>query len=208
MRNVDVSGWRPTWADARTQLRLHDMDLQSLRGRRVLDAWIVWDLDRDTWFADLPVVLQFDDGRQLEICWQKFDELSISWNTIDTAIPPTAWVSWSLDWRVRAHPAFDEIIGRNVTHVEGTEHLLTTRRLLPPGDGTSAWLCSGIWLQAGDVGLHVFNALDENGLSNEPPIAGPTLRRISIQDEVTPGPQRATDEGRSALRTRYAMNPA
>lgn len=41
------------------------------------------------WFADCPVVLDFD-GLQVEVCHSKL-ELSIGWDTIDTAATITGW---------------------------------------------------------------------------------------------------------------------
>jgi hypothetical protein len=46
-------------------------------GRRLLDAWTAW-IVGDGWFADLPVVLRFDHGAQLEVCGKKVDDLSSS----------------------------------------------------------------------------------------------------------------------------------
>lgn len=113
---TDISGWVPDWGSAATQLASHGPRLRSLRGRRVVQTWIVWILDSDCWFADLPVVVVFDDGSQLEVCWQKFDELSISWNTIDVNVTPRcggpgpwrgAWMLsllWARSLVRRSHP--------------------------------------------------------------------------------------------------------
>lgn len=180
MTDIDVSGWQPAWKPADTQLHTHAERLRSLPGRRVSDTWIVWNLEHDQWFADLPVLVQFDDGQQLEVGWQKFDDLSITWNTIDVAVTPHAWVTWPLEWRSQAHPALSEITEHEVVQVEATEHLFTTRRVSPPNDSQSVWITSGIWLQTDHAGLHIFNALDENGLSNEPPLTSPELRRFPI----------------------------
>jgi hypothetical protein len=180
MTDVDVSGWRPTWEPAETHLRTHAERLRSLRGRRVTDAWIVWNLEVDEWFADLPVVVQFEDGLHLEVCWQKFDDLSITWNTIDVAVTPHAWVTWPLEWRSQGHPALSKIIDDPIIQVEATEHLFTTRTVDQSYDIHSVWLISGIWLRTAQTGLHIFNALDENGLSSEPPLTSPELRHFPI----------------------------
>jgi hypothetical protein len=180
MTDGDVSGWRPTWEPAETHLQTHAERLRSLRGRRISDAWIVWNLEHDRWFADLPVVVQFGDGLQLEVSWQKFDDLSITWNTIDLAVSPHAWVTWPLEWRSQAYPALSNVTNHQVVQVEATQHLFTTQALSAPNDSRSTWIMSGIWLQTAHSGLHIFNALDENGLSNERPLASPELRRMPI----------------------------
>lgn len=53
----------------------------------------MWIDDLDEWFADAdpPVVLQVG-VEQLEVCAQKFDDLSVTWNTIDLSIRPIACV--------------------------------------------------------------------------------------------------------------------
>jgi hypothetical protein len=185
MNDPDVSGWRPRWVSAQEQVTAARDDLLSLPGHRVVAAWGVWNLELGQWFADLPVVMEFDHGRRLEICWQKFDDLSITWNTIDVSVAPVAWVTWPLIWRADAHPALTAMVDELVTTVAVTEHLFTTRVVNPvPQDGGSGealvWLTSGLWLGTEMTGLHVFNALDENGLSNEPPQVGDDLRMKAL----------------------------
>jgi hypothetical protein len=135
----------------------------------------VWNLEVGQWFPDLPVVLDFDDGRRLEMCWQKFDDLSITWNSIDVDVTPVAWVTWPLTWRAGAHPALTVMVDELVTGVAVTEHLFTTDDVLS-GGGSSVWFTSGLWLGTEMTGLHVFNALDENGLSNEAPQTSKDVR--------------------------------
>jgi hypothetical protein len=180
MTDLDVSGWQPVWQPAETQLRHQAGQLTSLRGRRVVDAWIVWNLEHDKWFADLPVVIEFDDGRRFEVSWQKFDELSISWNSIDVAVTPIAWVTWPLQWRSQGHPALRNIVGCAVRTVDATQHRFTTHRVDAPGNTSAVWLTSGIWLETTGAGLHLFNALDENGLSEDLPVDGTEFRRAAI----------------------------
>jgi len=58
---------------------------------------MVWDLQDDEWFCDCPVLFDFD-GEQVEINHQKFDDLSVTWNTIDTR-RPVQWPDFRLRWR-------------------------------------------------------------------------------------------------------------
>ena len=60
-----------------------------LEGRKLTRALLVWDLDEDVWFSDGLILLDFE-GEQVEIVHQKFDEISMTWNTVDPAQP--------LDW--------------------------------------------------------------------------------------------------------------
>jgi hypothetical protein len=181
MTGFDVSGWIPQWAPARDQLKRQRLNLRALHRHRIVDSWLVWDLQHDTWFADLPVVLMFDHGEQLEVSWQKFDDLSITWNTIDTKRTPIAWVDWPLTWRPQGHAALRAITRQTITSTAATEHRFVTRQIAPPtNDEHSTWLVGGIWLGTDAGGLHIFNALDENGLSGEMPSDGPDNRRLHL----------------------------
>lgn len=177
--DFDISGWIPDWAPAHAQLAAHRPELRRRQSRRIVDAWLVWNLELNEWFADLPVVLLFDDGRQVEISWQKFDDLSITWNTVDVTVAPIAWVTSPLIWRSQAHETLRAVTGQTVASVASTEHLFTTRDLAS-ARASSVWLASGLWLQTARTGLHIFNALDENGLSNEPPPASEKLRLLEL----------------------------
>jgi hypothetical protein len=110
-----------------------------------------------------------DDGRQLEICWEKFDDLSITWNTIDLSVSPKAWVEWPLEWRDAAHPALLACAGATIHDVRATTFRFTTQNVDHPHEVSEVWLTAGIWLATGGSGVHIFNALDENGLSDERP---------------------------------------
>lgn len=73
-KDPDVSGWVPAFLPADDQLDRQAARLRSLTGHRIAETWTVWSLEHDEWFADLPVVLRLDDGPQLEVCWEKFDQ--------------------------------------------------------------------------------------------------------------------------------------
>lgn len=168
----DVSGWRPDFRPADEQFDRQAERLRALAGARLTAGFIVWNLEEDEWFADLPVVLQFEDRPQLELCWEKFDDLSITWDTVDVTVTPRAWVEWPLEWRTQAHPAIATVVGMTVDSVSATAGQLVTWEVDQPHDVHAAWLTTGLWLATSGGGLHVFNALDENGLSATPPARG------------------------------------
>ena len=174
MNHSEVSGWQANFLTSTDQLAAQRANLLKLIGRRLVDSWIVWNLDDDTWFADLPVVLLFDDGQQLELCWEKFDDLSISWNPIDVAIPPQAWVTWPLEWRSAKHASLKGLVGNAVTDVSATEFVYTAPRYRARKNWRDSpearRAATGLWLEFGSTGLHVFNALDENGMSSYFPV--------------------------------------
>jgi len=166
-KDPNVSGWRPDFRPADEQIERNSARLHSLIGRRIIEAWTVWIVDED-WFADIPVVIRFDDGTQLEVCWEKFDDLSITWNTIDVESTPRAWVDRALEWRRNAHLELSSVVGGTVTDVRATKFLFTTENVVDPTDVGTVWLTTGIWLETDRGDLQVFNALDENGLSADP----------------------------------------
>ncbi|MEW2477338.1 hypothetical protein AB0875_26465 [Micromonospora gifhornensis] len=68
--NFGIAGYQPAWLNGATEVAgRHAQRLRGLVGRRLTYSWVVWD-DDDTWFADCPVALDFDDER-LEVNHQK-----------------------------------------------------------------------------------------------------------------------------------------
>lgn len=168
-KDPTVSGWVPNFLPADSQLGRHADALRSLVGHQIADAWVVWDLEQDEWFADLPVVLQMKNGPQLEVCWEKFDDLSITWDTIDVTMTPHAWVDWPLEWRHQALPPLASVVGAAVQRVAASSFLFSTQNMDHPHDVSKVWMTTGLWIGTVSGGIHIFNALDENGVSTQPP---------------------------------------
>ncbi|MDT3446512.1 MULTISPECIES: hypothetical protein [unclassified Pseudofrankia] len=108
------------------------------------------------WFADCPVVLDFD-GVQVEVCHYKFDELSVGWDTIDTAVTITGWESseFTPQWS-GSDERLEPFVGQELREVALLE-----------------WRPAEYDLAAGTVAveftfargrLEIFNGLDENRL--------------------------------------------
>lgn len=191
-----IEGYEPQWHySARTLAAAHRARFQALIGQRLHDVWLMWDLAADRWFAEGPVVLGFADAN-VEITHRKFDECAITWNQVDMLLP-LHWSELRLDWRANAHPALPALRGRRLRAVNVIERLLSARwrpsvlhavellfdgpvprRLGNPREapGIPA-LGSGNALR-----LAVFNALDENGLTDAPEIYLPVgrWRRIIV----------------------------
>ena len=108
-------------------------------------------------------------GCNLEVCWQKLDDLSITWDTIDVMVTPKAWVEWPLEWRQAAHPALEATAGATLETVSATSFRFVTKSVADPHDVHEVWLTAGLWLATDRSDLHIFNALDENGLSTQAP---------------------------------------
>ena len=153
-----IDGYRPDWLTGYDALQAaHGERLRGLVGRPLTRTWVVWELGADEWFADGPVLLDFD-GEQLEVNHQKFDELSLTWNTIDPAKPPRwpAGDDFQLVFRDDVPAGYLELVGQTVTSA-----------------GLTVWHGEDDDLANGTVMVHValttgevtvYNALDENGL--------------------------------------------
>jgi hypothetical protein len=120
-------------------------------------ALLVWDLDEDEWFADCPILLDFE-GEQVEINHWKFDEVSITWNTIDPARSP-AWPDFHLAWRDNAPDELAALVGQPLSTMELLE-----------------WRCSDLAQGTVSLGFSfsngqvtIYNKLDENGMEFTPP---------------------------------------
>ncbi|XVS65101.1 hypothetical protein ACQPYE_03270 [Actinosynnema sp. CA-299493] len=66
MFDFGIEGYRPDWGNGLDDAMRHAARMRALVGRRLTDAWLVWDLERDEWWADCPVLLDFD-GERIEI---------------------------------------------------------------------------------------------------------------------------------------------
>lgn len=163
-----VSGWRPDFRPADEKFGRQSVLLRALIGRRLLESWTVRFVGDDR-FADLPIVLRFDDGAQMEACWENLDDLSLTWNTIDLGTTPHAWVDDALEWRRDTDDALTSVAGGIVTDVLATRFLFETRNAFDQAERSAVWLTTGLWLATDRGDLHMFNALDENGVTAERP---------------------------------------
>lgn len=125
-----------------------------LEGRRLTQTFVVWDLEDDAWFSDGLVLLAFE-GEQVEIVHQKFDELSITWNTVDPS-QPLDWggEAFRLAWRPDLPGDLAELRGQRLQDVELLEW--TGEDM---ARGTVA-----VSFAFPDGRVTIYNALDENGM--------------------------------------------
>lgn len=182
-----IEGYRPQWLCGQREIAAaHGRRLNTLVGRRLRRAWLVWDMDADGWFADCPVLFDFD-GVQVEVVHWKVDELSITWDTID----PTGRPVWSegedddpnfpalhLGWRHDVRPELEALHGQRLQSVELLERI-GPRRAKPSTSPFEGPLGVGFSF-AGDQ-VRVVNAFDENGLEFGWP--GPEWRRHSLDGD-------------------------
>ncbi|MCP9619253.1 hypothetical protein FOH10_14375 [Nocardia otitidiscaviarum] len=172
MSYYGIPGYRPRWLVGLADITsAHGQRLSRLVGRPLSKSWLVWDQSDDEWFADCPVVLDFD-GEQVEITHQKFDELSITWNSI----APHQQRPWSypedndpeidafhLSWRSDAITALTALEGQPLLAVDLLEW--TSQRI----DFATGMIAVSFTFTSDR--LTISNGLDENRLElGAPPV--------------------------------------
>ncbi|MEU7904593.1 hypothetical protein [Actinoplanes sp. NPDC049118] len=165
MARFGIQDYEPHWLNGRDSITaVHGRRLARLAGRILRHVWLVWDLDDDEWFADAPVLLDFGDDR-VGIDHQKFDDLCITWNTVDPARaiedPADEDCRFNLAWRPEPTRQLAELAGRTLQRVELLEWA--------GGYDDMANGSVAIGLDLAPAWLTIFNALDENGLAFGPP---------------------------------------
>lgn len=153
---LGIEGYDPQWYhSARPLAAAHRARFRRVVGSPLVGAWLMWDMHRNSWFADGPVILGFGDAN-VELTHRKFDECAITWNQVDMSIP-LDWAGIQLDWRSSPHPALRNVVGRRLREANVIE------RIMP-----SPWrprVLHAVELLFEGARLAVYNAMDENGLT-------------------------------------------
>lgn len=182
-------------SDKEELIKVHGDTLKSLIGQPILKSWVMWDLIEDEWWAECPVILQIGD-RKVELCAWKLDEFSITWDSIDIRTKPN-WYDVDeirIDWKENAMQELNSCIGKTVQAVEIIEYIfestvvdsLNTDEL---GQTNSGWVLNGLGLVLDDGYVCIYNALDQNGITNKPLttslIGGCFFSRTSRRHDIT-----------------------
>lgn len=152
-----IPAYQPNWLAGREPVHSdHARRLRSLAGRELTSCLLVWDGIDDEWFADGPVLFDFE-GERVELNHQKTDELSITWNSIDPRAP-IDWESerFALHWRESPWPELAALTGRRLVNAELLEADYGPRDL---ASGTLA-----VCFRFAEGAVTVYNAFDENGM--------------------------------------------
>ncbi|MDA5284722.1 hypothetical protein [Streptomyces sp. Isolate_45] len=152
---MGISGFEPSFLVGFEAIRqAHESRLVTLAGRRLTGFAVVRFAEDGDWFADCPVVLDFD-GIQVEVCHWKFDELSIGWDTIDTTADIAGWERFALTPRwSHLDERLEPFVGQELREVA----LLEWR---PAGHDLATGTVAVEFAFAGDC-LRIANGLDEN----------------------------------------------
>lgn len=153
--NMGICGFEPSFLVGIDAVReAHGLRLAALAGRRLTRFALVRFAEDGDWFADCPVVLDFD-GVQVEVCHWKFDQISIGWDSIDTTSVIAGWEQseFTPGWS-HVDERLESFVGQKLCDVALLE-----------------WRPSGPDLAAGTVALEfvfeigrlcIANGLDEN----------------------------------------------
>ncbi|HET6214539.1 MAG TPA: hypothetical protein VFE14_16865 [Micromonosporaceae bacterium] len=170
---LGIEGYEPQWHhDGRTLAAAHRSRFTRLLGQPLIGSWLMWDPDERAWFADGPVILGFPE-HNVEITHRKFDECAITWNQVDMSMP-LDWPGLNLDWRAGLHPSLGRVQGRPLRGVNVIE------RIMPAHWRPS--VLHAIELLFEGARLAIYNALDENGINDDPDVDLPVgrWRRVTI----------------------------
>ncbi|MEE1757522.1 hypothetical protein [Streptomyces sp. SP18BB07] len=154
---MGISGFEPSFLIGVDAIRqAHGSRLAALAGRRLTGFALVRFAEDGDWFADCPVVLDFD-GIQVEVCHWKLDELSIGWDTIDTTATITGWESSELTPRwSHSDERLELCVGHELREVTLLEWQPADRDLAAGTVAVEFTFASG--------SLRIVNGLDENSI--------------------------------------------
>ncbi|MDT0265847.1 hypothetical protein RM844_06035 [Streptomyces sp. DSM 44915] len=153
--DLGISGFRPSFlVGVDAVRRAHGARLAALAGRRLTGCAVVRFAEDGEWFADCPVVLDFD-GVRVEVCHWGLAELSLGWDTIDTTSPLTGWEWLGRTPRWAHHDErLDPFVGDRLREVALLEWRSAER---DAAAGTVA-----VEFRFGGGRLRIVNGLDEN----------------------------------------------
>ncbi|SEL99399.1 hypothetical protein [Streptacidiphilus jiangxiensis] len=157
--HLGISGFEPVYEVGLDAVRrAHGSRLAALVGRRLTGFAVVRFVEDGDWYADCPVVLDFD-GVRVEICHSQLDLLSIGWDTIDVAAGLVGWEWFELtpEWS-RCDARLEPFVGRELRETTLLDWRPADRRDLAAGTVAVEFAFGD---EEGD-GFRILNGLDEN----------------------------------------------
>jgi hypothetical protein len=137
---------------------------------------VAWDLKHNEWFNDEPVILRFGDCN-FEASFNQISQFAMTTDCIDIASPPN-WMDcfegMPFEWRRNAHTSLPHVIGKTLRDVAIVDCLFRTTVVENPtnprqrGKQSESWTLHALEFKFDEYCLVLYNALDENGLQNEP----------------------------------------
>jgi hypothetical protein len=149
---------------------VHGSRLDALVGRRLESATGQCFVIDGQWCVTRPLILDFG-GPRLELVFDGFNQMYLSWNTIDVNAPidtpeqddPDLAVAWGDPHRAE----LDGVLGAVVRRVRVLEYDFRFEHV--EGRRVQAWLLAGLELIFGDGrGLQLYNVVTELTLATDP----------------------------------------
>lgn len=146
------------YTDKDNLIKNHFKELRSLVGEKIDAVWTVHETPSGKFWADCPVVLVVN-GKQLEFCSLKDNEISITWNEINLRNKLDWYGSEEihLEWQKNAFKSIAPYINEQINGVEVIEMKLESYDLV----------LHGIGLEFNNNYLSMFNAFDVTGFTYE-----------------------------------------
>jgi len=159
--------------------------LRELIGSKLTDVWLAWDTRHDEWFTDEAIVFRFGQ-RQLEASHMQISQMLITWDTVDLKQPPN-WLGCYEDlplvWQKNKHAAARSVVGGSLENIAIVEYLNQEQGPVGLSHLYGKELLYAIEFKFDRGSLVLYNALDENGMQNEP-LSGSEIRKHWIASSV------------------------
>jgi len=154
-----IQGYNPDWVLNKNDAQnLIEVWADKLIGKVIDETYVGWYMPDNTWYEDFPIILMID-GQQIEICWQQFDSLSITNNQI--ILNNCISYDEKVPYKKNAVKELNAVLGKKILNVKlGMSSMTIEDKVLPIINSVDFELDNGF--------LRIFNALDENGVSNVP----------------------------------------
>ncbi|MGI5153037.1 hypothetical protein ACQEVC_42775 [Plantactinospora sp. CA-294935] len=180
---LGIAGYEPVVTDTVDEAhRVHGPALNALVGRRLGAVRGLCFVIDGEWCVTAPLILDFD-GPCMELHFDGFDQMYLSWNSIDVDAPidtpDQEDPDMALAWADPHSAELSHVIGSTVRQVWLLEHDFRLDR--PDGQCLQAWILAGIEL-AFDEGwlLQLYNVFSELRVATHP--AGSDIwRRRAVQ---------------------------
>ena len=174
---LGIKNYKPFFLDTTHELVNQNITLlNSLIGKNILEVYTVWSLEYNKEWTDSPIVLKLNDI-QLELCAFKFDEFSLTVNTIDLSSD----VNWHGDnkFKWKTYKEYDDFRINDIAIIELKNEISNFSE--NPGFINNWWGLGGIQFIGESHQLSIYNGFDCNIISHEINL-GPGIRTKAIDD--------------------------
>ncbi|MFG2041249.1 hypothetical protein [Dactylosporangium sp. NPDC048998] len=178
-----IAGYEPEATDSANEvLSVHGPRLHALVGRRLESATGLCFVIGGAWCSTQPLILDFG-GTRLELAFDGFDQMYLSWDTIDVDAPIDTpdqdEPDQALAWGDPHQAELDGVLGAVARQVRVLEHDFRFERA--DGQHFQAWILAGLELLFDDGrALQLYNVISELTIATHPADSD-TWRRQAVR---------------------------